>query len=76
MPFTPSGALMVLREPTITVREKEVVDATAPKTSGSPLGVVWKLSAVVCGSRRRVWLLLSPPESVAVRVSCRYDGKA
>ena len=71
-PFCPGGALIEFFDPTITVRLKEVgVAAPPPNTRGIPPGVVWKVSKVVCGFRRKVWVLASPPESVAVRVSCR-----
>jgi hypothetical protein len=58
----------------ITVRVNGVVPAALPTASWSPLGLDWNARLTVCGSSRTVFESVSPPESVAVRVSSRYDG--
>jgi hypothetical protein len=65
---------MVFFDPTITVRVNGVVWAVDPTVSWSPGGLVWKVRLTVWGSSRTVSVSLSPPGSVAVRVSSRYDG--
>jgi hypothetical protein len=64
-------ALMVLEDPTITLRVI-VAFADVPFTvKVSPPGTVWKLRVTIRGSRRRVTVWVSPPESVAVSRSSR-----
>src|SRR5215210_5509 len=65
---------MEFLEPMITVRVNVALVVALPTVSESPLGVVWKVSSTVFGSRRSVFVLVSPPESVAVNFSSRYDG--
>ena len=65
---------MVLLDPMITVRVKVAVAWDPFTASLRPPGVLWKVSTTVRGSSRRVRVPVSPPESVAVRVSSRYDG--
>ena len=65
---------MVLVDPTITLRVKAVFVEVPPTVKVSPPGTVWKVSATIRGSRRRVTVLVSPPESVAVSRSSRYAG--
>ena len=62
---------MVLDDPTITLRV--IADfAEVPFTVRvSPPGTVWKVSVTIRGSRRRVTVFVSPPESVAVSRSSR-----
>jgi hypothetical protein len=45
-------ASTALSEPTITVREKGVVEVEVPTVSCSPCGTLWKERLVVCG-----WML-------------------
>ena len=72
--FCGDGALMVWVEPTITVRVNVAVEPLPSTVSDSPPGLVWKVSATVFGSRRRTFVSVRPPESVAVSFSSRYDG--
>src|SRR5262245_55889706 len=68
------GALMLLCDPTITVRVKVVANVDEPTASCKPFGTVWNVSTTLCGSRRRVFVAVNPLESVAVRLICRYEG--
>src|SRR5919201_4436359 len=76
MPFRVwvSGAAMVLREPTITVRVNSVVDELLPTVSWSPAGLERKVRATVCGSSRTLVVPFRPPLSVAVSRSSIQDG--
>ncbi len=58
----------------MTVRVNGAVDVTPFTESCRPVGVVAKLSVTVCGSRRTDVVPLTPPPSVAVSWSSRYDG--
>ena len=68
------GALTVFAEPMITVRSNGVVCAALPTTSSSAVGVVANVSATVCGWSRMLSVSVSPPASVTVSRSSRWDG--
>src|SRR5213083_2887347 len=70
----PSGALMLLRDPMITVLVNVVVPLVPLNVSCALLGSEVKVRTTVLGSRRSVVEPVSPPESVAVKVSSMYDG--
>ncbi len=76
MPLRDRGetALIVLTEPTITVRVNGV-GATAPfQAISRPVGFDANVRSTVCGFRRTLVVVLAPSESVAVRRSSRCDG--
>ena len=69
------GALIVLREPRITVRVNGAGAVKASSASGEARRTATaSVRSTVFGSRRTLWVRLSPPESVAVSRSSRYDG--
>ncbi len=65
---------MVFFEPTITVRVNEAAFVLPLTVNWRPPGLVWNVSATVCGSSRTLLVSLRPPESVAVSFSSRWDG--
>src|SRR5690242_1662979 len=69
-----SGAVIVLREPWITVRVNGAVDVVDPTDSWSPLGTVANDNVTVLGSSRTDVVAVRPPLSVAVRSSCSQLG--
>src|SRR3954470_13036021 len=67
-------ALIELVDPAITVRENGVRCWVPPTASIAWLGLEVKFSVTVFGCRSMVFVPVRPVESVAVNVSCRYDG--
>ena len=62
-------------DPTMTVRVNGVAASDCvPTTSDRPVGTDWNVRLTVRGSSRSVVLACRFDESVAVRVSSRYDG--
>jgi hypothetical protein len=66
--------VIVLFEPTMTVTANDVVFVTPSTEICNPPGLLWNVSATVCGLSCRLALLVSPPESVAVNRSSRCAG--
>ena len=64
-----AGAVIVFREPWITVRENGAVDVIEPTDRSSPVGTVANDRVTVLGSRRTEVVPVRPPLSVAVRTS-------
>jgi hypothetical protein len=58
----------------MTMRLNVAVVVELPTVSRRPPGVVWNVRTTTCGSSPTLTLSVKPPESVAVRVSSRYDG--
>src|SRR6185295_14448324 len=69
-----SGALIVLKEPTITSWLNGVVSAPLPRTSCRPGGSDCMPIATVFGFRITLFVSVRPEESVAVRISSRCEG--
>src|SRR5262245_15632291 len=65
---------MVLLDPTMTVRVNVAVELAPLNVSWSAHGAVWNVKTTVFGSSRSALVFVRPPESVAVRLSSRYDG--
>src|SRR3569833_331576 len=72
--FCGLSALIELVEPAITVRENGVRCCVPPTVSSAWFGLDVKISVTVFGCRSTVFEPVRPVESVAVKVSCRYDG--
>src|SRR4051812_13140109 len=72
--FCGLSALIELVDPAITVRENGVRCWVPPTVSIAWPGLEVKLSVTVFGWRSIVFVPVRPVESVAVSVSCRYDG--
>ncbi len=68
------GALIVLADPSMTVRPERRGGLPPLSPSLRPEGLVAIESVTVRGSRRSFWTSLRPPASVAVSSSSRYDG--
>src|SRR5689334_22926851 len=63
------GAVIVFREPWMTVLENGAVDVVDPTDSCRPVGTVPNERLTVFGSRRTDVVPVRPPPSVAVRTS-------
>ena len=72
--FCGETAVIVLFDPTMTVTENDAVVVTPLTEICSPPGLLWNVSATVCGLSCRLVLLVSPPESVTVNRNSRCDG--
>ena len=72
--FCGDGAAIVVVEPSISERVKGAGPALGPRASDSPVGLERIVTETVRGSRRTVWVSVSPPASLAVRLSSRCEG--